>query len=320
MAGKGNALEGGYSSYASNSVDSVELTASMASLKGNIGTVFDVGDLSSNGEMPSATIYDSTLIAGNFTISDPTRVAEETRGDKIITYAVEEGDTLSGIGSKFDIEIQTVLWANNISNANFIKPGMRLKILPVDGVLHKVSNGDTVSGIAGEYDVDTEDIVAFNRLSDAGDLKIGQEIMVPEGKITPKYAASSRVTYKASTTLVSADGYFIHPVPASVRTQGLHGYRYNAVDFGAACGTPIRAVASGIVSDARYSGWNSGYGLMVQIDHPNGMQTLYAHASKVFVSAGQWVNQGDTIMLMGTTGQSTGCHLHFDIIGAKNPF
>jgi murein DD-endopeptidase MepM/ murein hydrolase activator NlpD len=123
-------------------------------------------------------------------------------------------------------------------------------------------------------------------------------------------------------TIVSSgpaiSGYFIHPLPGSVRTQGIHGY--NAVDFGAPVGTPILASAGGSVLVSRVGGWNGGYGNYVVIDHPNGTQTLYAHNSKNTVWQGQTVVAGQVIGYVGNTGRSTGPHLHFEIRGAKNPF
>jgi murein DD-endopeptidase MepM/ murein hydrolase activator NlpD len=104
-----------------------------------------------------------------------------------------------------------------------------------------------------------------------------------------------------------------------VRTQGVHGY--NAVDLGAAVGTPFMASAAGEVIVARATGWNGGYGQYVVIRHDNGTQTLYSHASGIVVGVGQRVVQGQVIGYVGSTGRSTGPHLHFEIRGGpRNPF
>jgi murein DD-endopeptidase MepM/ murein hydrolase activator NlpD len=103
-----------------------------------------------------------------------------------------------------------------------------------------------------------------------------------------------------------------------VKTQGLHGY--NGIDIGAAAGTSIVAAAPGTVIIARSGGWNGGYGSYVVVQHGNGTQTLYAHASSVLVSQGQQVTQGQAIARVGATGRATGNHLHFEVRGAKNPF
>jgi murein DD-endopeptidase MepM/ murein hydrolase activator NlpD len=115
-----------------------------------------------------------------------------------------------------------------------------------------------------------------------------------------------------------AVGYFTHPLPGSRKTQNIHGF--NGTDWGAPKGTPILAAASGKVIVAKYSGYSGGYGQYVVIEHDNGTQTLYAHASKVLVSVGDEVKQGETIALVGSTGRSTGNHLHFEVRGAMNPF
>jgi murein DD-endopeptidase MepM/ murein hydrolase activator NlpD len=129
-------------------------------------------------------------------------------------------------------------------------------------------------------------------------------------------AGGAAVT-SVQTTSVSS-GYYIHPVPGSVVTQRSHGY--NAVDFGAPTGTYIFASASGRVVTSVNSGWNGGYGKFIVIEHPNGTRTLYSHLSSVIISRGQQVVQGQVIGYMGSTGRSTGSHLHFEIRGAHNPF
>ena len=113
-------------------------------------------------------------------------------------------------------------------------------------------------------------------------------------------------------------GYYLRPISGGTRTQGIHGF--NAVDLAASVGTPIMASASGKVIISKNSGWNGGYGNYIVIEHPNGTQTLYAHASKVIVFSGQSVVQGQVIGYVGSTGRSTGAHVHFEIRGAKNPF
>ena len=102
------------------------------------------------------------------------------------------------------------------------------------------------------------------------------------------------------------------------KTQGIHGY--NGVDLASSCGEPVFASASGSVILARPTGWNSGYGQYTVLSHSNSTQTLYAHLSKIFVSPGQNVSQGAIIGLIGSTGRSTGCHVHFEVRGARNPF
>jgi len=110
----------------------------------------------------------------------------------------------------------------------------------------------------------------------------------------------------------------MRPIEGGRKSQKIHGY--NAVDLANSCGTPVMAAASGDVLIGRGTGWNSGYGHYIVLVHPNGTQTLYAHLSENIATEGWHVTQGQVIGYMGTTGKSTGCHVHFEIRGAKNPF
>ncbi|MHB1118154.1 MAG: M23 family metallopeptidase, partial [Minisyncoccota bacterium] len=117
-------------------------------------------------------------------------------------------------------------------------------------------------------------------------------------------------------------GYYTNPLPAGHKTQGIHGY--NGIDIGAPTGTPIYAAAGGTVIVSRFrtlsNPWFGGYGNYVIIEHPNGTQTLYGHMSAVYVAVGAHVDKGQPIGEVGSTGKSTGPHLHFEVRGAKNPF
>ncbi|TAL58038.1 MAG: LysM peptidoglycan-binding domain-containing protein [Legionella sp.] len=218
--------------------------------------------------------------------------------------------------------MNTVLWANNISDAKLIKPGMDLLILPVSGVRYTVKSGDTLAGIAKKFGGDTADIASYNGLSDDG-LTEGTEIIIPGGEIKAaakapaKAAAKKKASGAAARTLPALSGYFGNPLPGGRLTQGIHGY--NGVDIGAPSGTPIYAAAAGSVIVAKSGGYNGGYGSYVVVKHGNGTQTLYAHMSSVAASAGS-VEKGALLGYVGNTGKSTGNHLHFEVRGATNPF
>jgi murein DD-endopeptidase MepM/ murein hydrolase activator NlpD len=236
-------------------------------------------------------------------------MVEEQRKE-IQEYIVEEGDTLFSISQKFGISLETILWANNLDKNSVIKPGQKLIILPVDGILHEVKAGDTLSEIAKKYQAKIEDIISFNELENENDIYIGDILIIPGGKMPlPKPAPQPLAPL--------AQGYFICPVAGGCRiTQGLHWY--NAVDFSnGKCGEPILAAAGGSVLKA---GWQRKAGNYVKILHPNGVVTMYGHLQTIFVSPGEQVFQGQIIGTMGATGRATGCHLHFDVFGAKNPF
>ncbi len=238
---------------------------------------------------------------------------------EISVYIVREGDSLSQIAEMYGVSINTILWANEIKSAKDIQPGDTLVILPVSGVRHVVKSGDTLKKIAEKYHGDVDDIIAYNQLSGASDIAPGETIVIPGGEVAASVAPKKKSSGgSVAATGSGGNGYFSHPVPGAVRTQGIHGY--NGVDLGAPIGTGVRAAAAGEVILARASGWNGGYGSYIVIKHPNGTQTLYAHLSSVSVVVGQSVGQGEIIGAVGTTGRSTGPHLHFEVRGATNPF
>lgn len=262
-------------------------------------------------------------------VSGPLRVSTEDEiyipnVDTIAVYTVHEGDTLEAVAKMFDVTPNTILWANNLSSRK-LQVGTELTILPVSGIKYTVKKGDTVKSIAKKYKGDVDDILTFNGIT-VDSLAIGSTILIPDGEIVVEKTATPKGKTKIKTApllasslnLPNKDDYYIRPVVSAIRTTGLHGH--NAVDLANRVGTSIRAAAAGTVIISRIGGWNGGYGNYVVISHPNGTQTLYAHLSSSFVSVGQTVAQGEQIALMGSTGKSTGPHLHFEIRGARNPF
>jgi len=264
-----------------------------------------------------STIQDNSIVSRGTILTD---IIDEfsDRGSEVATYEVQEGDMISFIASDFGVSVETIIDANNLKSADEITPGTKLKIPPIDGIIHKIKKGDTVESIASLYSADTEKIISFNGLPKDGNLQIDAEIIVPGGKIkkaSSTYVAQS-VSAKRFTYLPSLDDFF------SIPTYGfnwgiIHGR--NGVDVANSCGTPISASAEGTVTLTKESGWNGGFGKFIKISHANGTETLYAHLSKVLTSIGNYVAKGQTIGLMGTTGRSTGCHLHFEVHGARNP-
>lgn len=250
-------------------------------------------------------------------------------GGSISVYTVREGDSLSEIADMFGVSMNTILWANDITDAKTVAPGTTLVILPVSGIKHKVKSGETLDSIANKYDADAGDVAAFNGLGLGEPLEAGTEVIVPGGRIeTPKAVvkkaaakSSSSVAAKkaaSSVALPAISGFFGNPLPGGRVSQGIHGY--NGVDISAPAGTPIYAAAGGTVIVAKGGGgYNGGYGNYIVIDHGNGTQTLYAHMSSLAVSGGS-VGKGTLIGYVGNTGRSTGNHLHFEVRGAKNPF
>lgn len=257
------------------------------------------------------------------TIAD---VASSTPPDRISIYVVRPGDTLSEIAKMFNVSTNTIIWANNMSGSKDMHVGDTLVILPISGVERTIVKGDTLKSIAKKYNGDANEIAQYNGLNPEAPLAIGTTIIIPGGDITPqapkaKKSSSLKNLYEPylGGSGAAQPGYYGNPAPGAIITQGLHGW--NGIDFGAARGTPIRAAADGTVIVARGSGgWNGGYGNYVVITHDNGSQTLYSHMRSVIASSGQSVSQGQVIGYMGSTGLSTGPHLHFEVRGAANPF
>jgi len=268
---------------------------------------------------------DITVIAGSALLAElgplgtmADIIEEKPKNDQISIYIVREGDTLSKIAEMFDVTTNTILWANEIRSASSIGVGQELIILPITGVRHTVAKGDTLGSIIKEYKADLDEVLSFNGLSENSTLSVGDELVIPHGEVlhTHTHNSSSGSTLSVSS-LANVGGYFIRPV-SGIKTQGIHGH--NAVDIAAPVGTPIVASASGTVIISRNSGWNGGYGNYIVIKHNNGTQTLYSHNSSNIVSTGEYVRQGQVIGYVGSTGRSTGAHLHFEVRGAKNPF
>ncbi len=252
--------------------------------------------------------------------------SSDTVSKHVGLYIVRKGDTLSEISKMFGVSINTIRWANDIGRRGTIQIGQELIILPMTGIKYTVKRGGTLRDIIKSYGGDLSEAVEYNDIDADKWLAKGTEVIIPDGELQVKEPSNSwraKRKYARSTVRVKGSnapsyrGYYIRPATGT-KTQGLHGY--NAIDIGASFGTPIVASASGRVIRAKYSGWNSGYGNYLIIQHGNGTQTLYAHAKSVIVSVGQQVVQGQVIAYMGSTGRSTGSHVHFEIRGARNPF
>lgn len=243
----------------------------------------------------------------------------DDNSDQISIYEVRESDNVSQIAKMFNVSVNTIIWSNNIERG-VIRTGQILVILPISGVKYEIKKGDSLKSIAKKLNGDIDEIIKYNDISKDNQLAEGQIIIIPNGEMAP--SVSPRMEFKSSPAR-GANGpyyanYYIRPIGGGSKTQGLHGY--NGVDLANVCGAPVVASASGDVIISRTNGWNGGYGNYIVISHANNTQTLYAHLSSNIVSAGWRVTQGQVIGRIGSTGRSTGCHVHFEIRGAKNPF
>ncbi len=274
----------------------------------------------------SGTIYLSSLRDNSMISSDSqfgsTSDASSEQANQPTEYEVQEGDSLSTIASDYNVTINSIIWSNNLKNADSIRQGMILRIPPVSGIIYKVKAGDTIGSIAKQFSGNTQEILSFNKLDNDQSLVIGQELIIPNG--TP---GTTNKTNNKSVIVINDAKRFAHlPIlagyfgaPAIGMDWGIiHGR--NGVDVANSCGTPIHASADGVVKLVKNDGWNGGYGHYIVLTHPNGTETLYAHTMKNLVATiGEAVTKGEQIALMGTTGHSTGCHVHFEVHGAANP-
>lgn len=297
---------------AANSVDPVETPGTIALLSAPINAT----ELTGTGG-PDVVAEDGVLVSTGPVGSDVI-AARGTKRDDVRVYTVREGDSLSLIAEMFGVTTNTILWANDLKRASDIKPGQVLVILPVAGVQHIVKKGDTLSTIVEKYDGDMKEMLSYNNLSEDSELSVGQTIIIPGGTLRSVQAKAASAKPVTIAGTISGGSGFINPVPGAIRTQGIHGH--NGIDLAAAYGTPIRAAAAGEVVESKSSGWNGGYGQYVKIKHSNGTYTVYAHLMRNDVGVGEWVAQGQLVGGMGSTGKSTGNHLHFEVYGAKNPF
>ncbi len=254
------------------------------------------------------------LIANNLQKNSGVNTNSNTQvRTEVEEYIVQSGETVSAIAKKFNISVNTILWANNLSANSLIKPGNKLIILPVSGVLHQVKKGDTLSALVKKYGVEVNKILASNQIISEEQISIGQNLIIPGGEIkksTPASTNSLASNLRSKSNESKAGGY-IWPTSARYITQ-YFGWRHNGLDIAGPLGTPIYAAKPGKVITA---GWNSGgYGNYIILQHTDGTKTLYGHMTKLYVKAGNQVEQGETIGAMGSTGRSTGPHLHFEII------
>lgn len=271
-----------------------------------------------------ATIATTPSTAGS-TLLQPIltdAAVEESGRAGIQLYTIETGDTPSTIAERFGLHTSTLLWENKLSAWATIQPGDALRILPTDGVTHTVARGDTLEKIAQRYSADAEEILEFNKLVEADDLEVGDLLIVPGGR-PPTVVAPPvvrRVAPRQSAPLPSIPGKFFWPSESGYRISQYFTWRHHGVDIAIAQGTTAFASEAGTVVS---SGWIRGYGYQVTIDHGNGLKTRYAHNSKLLVVKGQQVGRGQPIALVGSTGRSTGPHIHFEVFanGVRvNPF
>jgi murein DD-endopeptidase MepM/ murein hydrolase activator NlpD len=259
---------------------------------------------------------------------------------EISIYTVKKGDTLESIAKKFKISTASLIYANgDIPRNELTNEGQVVVIMPIKLSYYTVKKGDTIGGIAKKYGVEAQEIVDFNEnVSSSQDLKFGQKILIPgidqvdldkkggsskkSTSISSKPNSAPKTTAKYGTSSLgkTINGY-IWPFPAGQGrvSQGVHDGQ--AYDFAAPKGTPIYSIANGRVTITKNGGYNGGYGSYVVVRFDNGAQAIFAHMSKVASKPGDVVKQGDVIGYVGSTGRSTGPHVHIEFRGGyANPY
>lgn len=266
---------------------------------------------SSISEVPTVTsavtLENATDIFYNSITSDNTLVGDGTIGMKYDEYVIEEGDNLTTISRKIGANLDTLVSVNKITNANRLRPGQKIVVPNRNGLLYTIKKDESIEEIAERYDVSLNRVLAFNKISDPSNIEVGDDIFLPGAK----YTLDERIDkfgqmFSIPTTITrisSVFGYRIHPI-TGVRTKHM------GVDIPGRLNTPVYAARKGKVIFAGYSG---GYGNLVIVRHDKGYTTYYGHLNSITTKAGATVGVGVMIGRMGSTGRSTGSHLHFEV-------
>lgn len=253
-----------------------------------------------------------------------TKITKRARTETI-SYEVESGDSVSTIAQEFGISVSTILWENNLSSWSIIRPGNKLSILPESGIVHKVAAGESIASVAKKYKIEEEKITIANKLAKDDKLQISQKLFVPGGKkySYPAYQPQTYTGFSAIRDIVKspnakpATGNKMNWPTVGSRITQYYSWRHHGLDIANKIGTPIYAADAGTVEMV---GWGTGYGNQIVINHGGGKKTRYAHLSKFHVKRGEQVSKGQTIGSMGSTGWSTGSHLHFEVIIAGRKY
>ena len=285
-----------------------------------------VGTTVAQGRSPYVGLFnvDSGLLSEQIALTEK-ETPVQTRIE-MQTYAVQAGDTIEGIAARFNLQPTTLIWSNEAveKSPDSLQVGQVLNILPVNGIFYTIQINDSLTGIADKFKANISDIIAssLNSLQPDTPLQPGIQIVIPNGvkewkqQVAIQQGNNGSTSGRASTytapaaSTYSAPGNYGWPAAASTISQGFW-WGHRGLDIAGAIGVPVYASESGYVT---YTGWNvTGYGNMITLSHGGGFESLYGHLSEWYVDPGQYVAKGQLIAAMGSTGNSTGPHLHFEI-------
>ena len=232
-------------------------------------------------------------------------VREEAPAPEAFVHVVQRGETLSEIAAGYGVSTSQLAALNGIANPDRIWPGLELVVVP-QAVQHRVKRGENLSTIAQSYGVTVQSIALLNGLRDPNRLAVGQVLTIPPtgGAVAEVLAQVRPLFFRRSLSR--------WPVQGTVTSNfgPRDGRMHEGIDIAVPQGTVVRAVAAGQVV---YADWAGSYGLLVRIDHGGGVETRYAHNSRLLVKAGDVVREGDALARSGSTGRSTGPHVHFEV-------
>jgi murein DD-endopeptidase MepM/ murein hydrolase activator NlpD len=270
-----------------------------------------LGATSSANQEESKPSEDNLLIK----TAQAASLEDQEQGEhKPFEYEVEGGDTLLGIAQKYNLKLETILWANNLTEKSVIKPGQILTLIPVDGVLHTVQKGNTISEIASVYKADTQKIIDYNGLSDVTNIHAGDVVIVPDGKPLPTSPApkGNGKIAKGTPWMQVAAGSLLWPTTHRNVSQG-YSAAHRGLDIANGGKPIIIAAQSGKVE---FAGSDGPWGNTIVIRGNDGLVTRYSHNSENYVKTGDDVTAGETIGKVGNTGNvrgKTGLHVDFRV-------
>lgn len=290
-----------------------------------VGKVFNSSNLVNSQTIPRDYLVSTSDIIPQRELT-ATLVPESRKRTTYTTYAIQPGDTLSTIGQRFKISTDAIKYVNNLTDNSILTVGKEISIPPVSGLIHTVKDGESLASIATKYDVPQQAVADFNYILNNSDLAAGTELVIPDAKIPQPVYIPAIPTVPVFTPSVPApnvgSGYCVWPTASRLISQYFSWY-HNGLDIATPWGQampPIYSCTEGVVTRAGWDPW--GLGLHVEVDHQNGISTVYGHMSRIDVGYGQRVGKGEVIGFMGNTGRSTGPHVHFIVKvngAAQNP-